>query len=206
MPSTPKGHRTEEAFLGAARQCFASLGYLNTKIADIAQAAGRSTASFYNYYDNKEQLLEALLDQFATSVVEGSLAPHHRDPYEGVAAAVTSYWNTYKEYLPEMIGLTQMAMTDAGFRQRLLDTRASGIKQILTGLQRAQELDYEIDLPLDILASALTSMLESNCSMWLAVGGDIGIPPPDDATAIRVLSAMWFRTVYGGSADRGQAR
>ncbi|WP_299491010.1 TetR/AcrR family transcriptional regulator, partial [uncultured Gordonia sp.] len=61
MPSTRKGHRTEEAFLAAARECFATLGYLNTKIADISAAAGRSTASFYNYYDNKEQILEALL-------------------------------------------------------------------------------------------------------------------------------------------------
>ena len=60
MPSTPKGHRTEEAFLGAARQCFASLGYLNTKIADIAQAAGRSTASFYNYYDNNKEIMSAI--------------------------------------------------------------------------------------------------------------------------------------------------
>ncbi len=198
MPSTRKGHRTEEAFLAAARECFATLGYLNTKIADIAAAAGRSTASFYNYYDNKEQILEALLGDFATSVVEASLTTGHHDPYEGVNAAVTAYWKMYKEYLPEMIGLQQMALTDPGFRQRLLETRAAGIKQILVGLHRAEDLGYAVDLPLDVLASALTSTLESNCSLWLAVGGDIGIPPPDDETAIRVLSAIWYRTVYGG--------
>lgn len=200
MPPTTKGRHTEAAFLDAARQCFAEKGYLNTKISDISAAAGRSTGSFYNYYENKEQLLEALLTQIEAELVELSLSGRHRDPAKGVRAAVTAYWTTYKKYLPEMIGVFQMSMLDDSFRQRWLSTRADGIHQVLTSLHRADQLGYPIGLPLDALASALMSVLEFTCWTWLAVGGDLHVSPPNDEDAIEILTAIWFRTVYGSGA------
>ncbi|ATD72698.1 MULTISPECIES: TetR/AcrR family transcriptional regulator [Gordonia] len=196
MPPTNKGRQTEAAFLDAARRCFADKGYLNTKISDIAAAAGRSTGSFYNYYDNKDQLLEALLDQFSNEVVEGSLATRHADPEAGVRAAVTSYWTTYKKYLPEIIGLFQMSMLDDEFRDRWHANRASGIKQVLAGLHIAERAGYHIGLPLEPLASALVNTLESSCWSWLAVRGGVVGSIPDDDTAIDILTTIWYRTVY----------
>ena len=146
-----KGQRTEAAFLAAARETFAEKGYFNTKISDIAERAGRSAGSFYNYYDNKEQLLESLLESFTQEVVAASRIPPASNAEEGVR----------------------------------------------TGLRRVQGGGQDIGLPLDVLASALVSMLESFCWTWLAVGGDTGVTRPDDDTAIDVLTAIWFRTVYG---------
>lgn len=202
MPPTTKGRRTEAAFLDAARTIFAEKGYLNTKISDIAEAAGRSTGSFYNYYDNKEQLLEALLDEFSTEVVQASVTAKHTDPEEGVRAAVTAYYTQYKRYLPEIIGLFQMSMLDDGFRRRWLANRSSGIEQILRGLESATRAGYQIGLPLNLLASALVSTLEYTCWTWLVAGGDNDMEQPDDDTAITILTAIWYRTVYGpGTAD-----
>lgn len=199
MATRTKGQRTEAAFLDAAREAFAEKGYFNTKISDIAERAGRSTGSFYNYYDNKEQLLEALLESFTVEVVNASLVGVRSNPREGVQAAVSAYWHTYKRYLPEMIGLFQMSMTDESFRERWKVNRVVGIRAILTGLQAAERSGQRIDLPLDLLASALVSTLESFCWAWLAVGGDHDVPRPDDETAIEVLSAIWYRTVYGNT-------
>lgn len=201
MTVTTKGKRTEAAFLEAARQTFAEKGYFNTKISDIAAAAGRSTGSFYNYYESKEQLLEALLEEFTTEVVSGSLGARRSDPREGVRAAVTAYWTTYQKYLPELIGLFQMSMMDDSFRRRWRENRAAGVKAILIGLNSADRSGKEIGLDLDVLASALVSMLEHFCWTWLAAGGDTDVSPPDDETAIRTLSAIWIRTVYGRDSD-----
>ncbi|MBN0973270.1 MULTISPECIES: TetR/AcrR family transcriptional regulator [unclassified Gordonia (in: high G+C Gram-positive bacteria)] len=197
MPPTNKGRQTEAAFLDAARRTFAEKGYLNTKISDISAAAGRSTGSFYNYYDSKDRLLEALLDQFSDEVVEQSLATRHTEPEASVRAAVTAYWTTYKKYLPEIIGLFQMSMTDDDFRNRWLANRVSGVKQVLSGLHGAERAGYSIGLPLEPLASALVATLESTCWTWLAVRGDAAGPVPDDDTAIEILTAIWYRTVFG---------
>lgn len=196
-----KGKRTEAAFLEAGRQTFAEKGYFNTKISDIASAAGRSAGSFYNYYDNKEQLLEALLDEFTVEVVSGALETRPADPRAGVWAAVEAYWASYKKHLPEMIGLLEMSMLDAEFHRRWRENRAVGIKAILMGLSSAERSGTDIGLDLDVLASALVSMLEHFCWTWLARGGDINVGTPDDATAINTLSEIWYRTVYGRDGE-----
>ncbi|TMR05017.1 TetR/AcrR family transcriptional regulator [Actinomadura soli] len=206
MANTPKGRRTEAAFLEAARTVFAEKGYFNTKISDIAAAAGRSAGSFYNYYDNKEELLEALLAQFSSEVQGTTARLHHKgDPYENIVEAVRAYWSSYRKYLPEMIGVFQMSMTDPEYARRWRRNRAAGVRSIVDGIVRARSEGYDPDLDTEVLASALVSTLESFCWVWMVGGGDEGVPAPDDETAIRTLAAIWYRTVFFNAPDPAQA-
>ena len=68
--------QTDEAFREAARLVFARDGYLNAKISDIALAAGRSVASFYNYYDTKADLLIALAEEFHAEASQLAALPY----------------------------------------------------------------------------------------------------------------------------------
>ena len=74
--ATRKGRQTDEAFREAARLVFARDGYLNAKISDIAAAAGRSVASFYNYYDTKADLLIALAEEFHADATQLAVLPY----------------------------------------------------------------------------------------------------------------------------------
>lgn len=195
-PPTPKGRRTEAAFLEAARQVFAEQGYLNAKISDIAHAAGKSPGSFYNYYENKEELLEALLEQFSTEVLESSLKAGSDDPLEGIRAAVRAYWTTYRRYLAEMVGVFQMSMTHEDYAQRWQENRAVGIRVVRAGIRNAQRSGYSVDVPPGLLASAIVSVLESFCWVWMVAGGDTDVDAPDDEAAIETLSLLWYRAVY----------
>ena len=73
--ATRKGRATDEAFKEAARRVFARDGYLNAKITDIAAEAGRSAASFYNYYDTKADLLIALAEEFHAEATSLAVLP-----------------------------------------------------------------------------------------------------------------------------------
>ena len=53
---TLRGRQTQAAIDAAARVVFARKGFLATTISDIAAEAGKSTTSFYNYYDSKESM------------------------------------------------------------------------------------------------------------------------------------------------------
>jgi AcrR family transcriptional regulator len=46
----------------AAFEVFTDRGYRNCSVADIATAAGLSAASFYNYFTNKRDILDAAID------------------------------------------------------------------------------------------------------------------------------------------------
>ena len=54
--------RTRAALLAAARELFASTGFQQTTIAEIAEHADIAIGSFYNYFRTKEELLDALLE------------------------------------------------------------------------------------------------------------------------------------------------
>lgn len=195
-----KGERTEEAFLRAAREVFARDGYLNSKISDIAKAAGRSPGSFYTYFDNKAELLDALLDEFSRDVTEASLQSSSDDPYESIHGAVAAYWTNFKAHLPEMIGIFQLSMTDRAYAKRWRSIRALGIQGVLSQLKRAQRDGHLQGADLPTMASAIMSMLESFTWTWLAGIGDSGVPEPDDEAAIAALTAVWYGAVYGPAA------
>ncbi|QCK87786.1 TetR/AcrR family transcriptional regulator [Phreatobacter aquaticus] len=53
-----------DSILGAAREAFAQRGFEGTSIADIARAAGVSDGLVYRYFQNKRDLLNAVLTEF----------------------------------------------------------------------------------------------------------------------------------------------
>ncbi|MBT0566568.1 TetR/AcrR family transcriptional regulator [Williamsia sp. CHRR-6] len=197
--ATSKGRRTERAFVDAARVVFADKGYLNAKIADIAATAGRSTGSFYNYYDNKQQLLETLLDDFGSQVLERTRANVTDDPGTNIEQAVRAYWTTYRDYLPELIGAFQLSMTDEQFAQWWRERRSNGIHGVLSVFRSAQRSGVQIGLDKDLFASAIVSMLESFCWTWFVTGRDDNLADRDEDDAINILSEIWRRAFSPGS-------
>lgn len=58
MVQVPKD-RVREAFVAAAAEAFAELGYAATSMAKVAERAGSSVGNLYKYFPNKEALLAA---------------------------------------------------------------------------------------------------------------------------------------------------
>ena len=197
MDRKRKRELTEDALLTAARKVFAEKGYHNAKITDITREAGRSAGSFYNYYDNKAQLLDALLDQFAREVTRASLRSRSDDPYESIRGAVAAYWTTFREHVPEMIGLRALAGMDQRYTDRWRSVRSLGLPGVIQELEIARAEGHLVGTDLTVLASAIVSMLESFCWTWLAGDGDIGVSAVDDDLAIRTLADFWYGAVYG---------
>ncbi|MFH1466380.1 MAG: helix-turn-helix domain-containing protein [Pseudomonadota bacterium] len=64
--------------LAAAREVILRHGYRKAGLGDVAQEAGVSRATVYNYFSSKEQLFEAIVDEEVTQLalaVAGSLEP-----------------------------------------------------------------------------------------------------------------------------------
>ena len=81
--------RTRNALLAAGQRLFGERGFDATTVAEIAEAADVAIGSFYNYFDTKDELLAALLQE--------TLAEHLRrmqarragidDPAEAISVA-----------------------------------------------------------------------------------------------------------------------
>src|SRR5215472_201072 len=195
--ATRKGQRTDEAFREAARLVFARDGYLNAKISDIAAAAGRSVASFYNYYDTKADLLIALAEEFHADATQLATLPYRAGlaREEALREAVAGFWRTYAKRRGEMIGIFQAAMIEGRFRDRWLELRGEAIARIATAIRKAQAEGYCPGVDPVMTASALSAMLEHFCYIWLGQGGEKGVPF-DDERALDAVATIWQKAIY----------
>lgn len=109
---------TEQALKDAARTLFAERGYLNTKITDITTAAGRAAGSFYNHFASKEELLQALLEDFAAEgdaeAEQQEHNPDFTDP-DAVRFHVAAYWRFTRRNWPVLHAVDQAALVNADF-------------------------------------------------------------------------------------------
>lgn len=73
-----------ESILRAATRVFARNGYFNSKVADIARAAGVADGTVYLYFKSKEEILHSIFDQnMAEAIAAGrKLIAKLKDPRE----------------------------------------------------------------------------------------------------------------------------
>jgi AcrR family transcriptional regulator len=85
--------RRREAILEAALECFSTLGYDRTTLADIRARAGASTGSIYHHFESKEQIAASLYLQGIAETQESGLRAllRTKSGKAGVAAQVRSY-------------------------------------------------------------------------------------------------------------------
>jgi TetR/AcrR family fatty acid metabolism transcriptional regulator len=73
-----------EAILRAATGVFARNGYFNSKVADIASAAGVADGTVYLYFKSKDEILHSIFDQNMAEAIAAArkLIERLRDPRE----------------------------------------------------------------------------------------------------------------------------
>ena len=116
---TNRGRQTQAAIDTAARTVIARKGILTTTVADIAAEAGRSTASFYNYYDSKEAMVREWALRLREELREAAkpVTQHGLSTRERAYQTAATHWRTYKRRLAEIISMSQLAMVNDDFAQ-----------------------------------------------------------------------------------------
>src|SRR3954453_13689364 len=67
-PRTPRGARTLRKILDAAREELGERGFSDSSIVGITQRAGVALGTFYTYFDSKEALFQALVQDMSAQV------------------------------------------------------------------------------------------------------------------------------------------
>lgn len=137
-------------------------GYLDSRITDISKLAGVASGSFYTYFDSKEEIFAAVVEE----VQEEMLHPHMRertgitDTRLLIEAANREYLLSYKRNARLMALFEQVSQVDENFRQLRLE-RAKAFAQrnakMIRGLQEAGQVSPDLD-PL-VTAHALSGMV-----------------------------------------------
>jgi AcrR family transcriptional regulator len=161
-PPSRRGQRTRATLVAAARTVFERDGFLDARITDIAAEAGTATGTFYTYFESKEEIFRAVVEE----VQEDWLHPRLRerlgdeDPLALIDAANRDYLLAYKRNARLMALFEQVAQIDDEFRELRRKRGAAFVRRnakMIRRLQEAGRADPDLD-PL-IAAHALSGMV-----------------------------------------------
>lgn len=202
MPSdtlTAKGRQTREAIEMAARKLFAERGFHGTTLADITSAAGKSSAVFYRYFDDKEDLLAELAESFLHDIVtpSGMSVPLPESPEDTdyFTTVVTGYWNLFKQNIGIMIAVAQLGATQPRFAKVQHEFRRFGMDMVADSVRHAAQQGYAQGLNAEHIAAAIALLFENFTVVVVGnPGSELQI---SDEDAITTLSTIWKKTLYG---------
>jgi AcrR family transcriptional regulator len=206
---TLRGRQTQAAIDAAARAVIARKGILATTVSDIAADAGKSTASFYNYYDSKEAMVREWAIRFRDEARDRARAA--ADPelsnWERSYEAAAAHWNTYRHRLAEIISVSQLAMVSEDFAQYWSDICELPIALITGMVKHAQREGFCADDDPHLIAVAMVSMLNQFCYTKLSGGNAAdtkggGGNNVDDEACITTLANIFYRTIYHKETGR----
>ena len=188
-PLSSKGRQTRQSIEDAGRKLFGERGFHGTTLADITAAAGRSPASFYRYFTDKEDLLAALAESFLREVVDLPKIPDDSDFF---VSAVGVYWDMFKPNIGIMVAVDQLAAAQERFGLLQRRFRQFGTDIVGASVRRAKQQGYAADLDADHIALAIALLFERFTSVSVSEG-------LSDAAAVSTLSTIWQKTLYGQS-------
>jgi len=194
---TLRGRQTQAAIDAAARAVIARKGILATTISDIAAEAGKSTASFYNYYDSKEAMVREWAVRFRDEarVRSQAAAEPGLTNWERSYKAAAAHWNTYRNRLAEIISVSQLAMISDDFAGYWAEICSLPIELITHMVKQAQRHGFcaREDDP-HLMAVAMVSMLNQFC--YTQLSGGTASETVDDDACIATLANFFYRTIY----------
>jgi AcrR family transcriptional regulator len=180
-PRQKQKAKTKKALIAAALSCFTRKGFQDTSIGRITQAAGVAHGTFYVHFASKDALLDELLREFNSGLVQ-RLAPIWLEAgTETLPRRVHASAETFLAYWSERRSFVE------AYGQKVSD----GIS--LTDLRQGLALPV-----LDLLSAQLESLAH-----------DLKTELPHAPLVVQSLLAMWARVglhhLFDSDLDRAQA-
>ena len=184
-PLTERGRRTRESLLVAARRVFEEQGYGATRMGDIAAAAGVSHGTVYTYFDTKESVLAAVVQEVIDDLMAALRASNAADPLERISDANARYLDAYAQHARLLRVVEEAAFADDTFEAILAALRRTHVRRVAAAIRRLQEEGVaSADLEAQSSAAALCAMVEGFARHH-----------SPDAAANQTLTTLWARAL-----------
>lgn len=196
LPLGPKAARTRAAILEAAKRLFASKGYQATSVGDVANEAGVSLGTVYQYFRDRSDLVAALLQAQVTRML-GQTDTRWRasEGRPGLYRVLHNFVASYAERAEMARVWEEVCHVD----DDLADLRRT-LSRVFTGVvanelrRAAREGLLRADIDADLAATALAGMADRYCYVTYVFDPPAGGVPSAEESA-ELLTELWASAV-----------
>lgn len=204
-PRTAKALRTRGALVRAGREVFARVDFLDATISEITTGAGLAHGTFYTYFDSKEQIFLAVVQQvygeaFAVTSVRQDIGPAST-PMERIALTNRRYLRLYAENARIMASFEALSATDPDISEFRREARGGFISRTSASIRRWQgEGLVAASIDADCVAHCLGSMVERVAHMQYVFGEGFD----DEDRLVDGLTHVWLAALGLDEPDRSR--
>lgn len=198
VPAGPKARRTRRALLNAALELFSEQGYHDTSVGEIAERAGVSLGTVYQYFRNRADVVAALIVDGSRHMLqrtdtrwraEEGRAGLHRVIENFVSAyrdagSLNRIWEEVSHREPELAELRRDLgrMLTEPVEEELLRAGRAGLARRFTPREA------------ELAARALTGMVDRYCYVtYVFDPPDDGAPSPEESA--RIITDLWTSAI-----------
>ncbi len=147
---------------------FAVEGFQKAEIAHITRAAARATGTFYVHFDNKLELLKAMVDEFRADMVASGLdRPEHTA--DAVRDVLRALWMAHARHAPTFRALAEAASAHPEMAALYAELRDNARRDFRSMLRSSARFADASDARIAVMASALEILVTSCLYEWHAV-------------------------------------
>jgi len=175
-----------KSILSAAESLFAHNGYRKTKIEDIAEKAEVSVGTVYGYFQNKEELLAAVLDDIGLYIrkIAGKAFGEADSVIEGIERAGMAFFEELCRLYPEKALLLYDESIGAGdqfvnARRNFMLKMTEDVRGALMKGKDGLGLKFASGISAEMIAVCTTAIF-----VWLGMYYKIWLKRPGDINAI----------------------
>lgn len=193
----PKGERTRARLLAAAAFHLERDGFVNLRVADICTRAEVSQGTFYVYFDNKTAISAALLRDFNERGMHflRQQGPH-TDAWSSIRKPTGALARLYRLNPGLMRCLWQISDETPEFGEILRAGNAIWMQAVARStLRRTQGAEPALALAIAYVMAAMVD--QCLVQRYVTIDPVVAELLPDEDTAADLLSALWYRAVWG---------
>ena len=198
--STPKGSPARRTLLmDAALRVLDQKNIIDATVDDIVQEAGVARGTFYIYFKDKYDILQALSRRLNEQLFENSHLhlDRHVPPFERIRTSLRAVLDAWTRHGGLYRSLTQMALGRPDFLELNQQNRAVFIRQIRGDIERSIERGHAKPINPAVTAKALAAMMDWICLLWFGLGEEPYPNATDELDNVAdILARLWYRVVY----------
>jgi AcrR family transcriptional regulator len=192
-PSTARGSATRRRLIDAARIVFERDGYVGAYTTEISDVAETARGSFYTYFESKDAIFRAVIEEFLDEVSRQTFHDHDaaNNPWEAIRLANERYLKAWGKNAAMFSALDQAGAINPEFYGHYVELRDAFVQRYSAWLCRLQK-DGMADSDLDptYAASALSAMVEQSARLWIGRGES-----DDLELGVATLTKLWAQAI-----------
>jgi AcrR family transcriptional regulator len=197
-PIQDRGRRTREKVLQAARKVLVRRGYEAARVEEITRLARVGYGTFYKYFHNKQDVLEAVMDQVYTDLNKASFPSQVEVAHleDQIRNGITNYLKVFHENREVLLALYPASLMSPRIRKYLADVRERDVLWMVKELEKLALQGWTLRTNPEVFSVAMLQSVEVVAHDWITRRSHIALEE-----VAGTLCEIWFRTILPSRPD-----